>query len=250
MLCKIQDFVESFQDTIQILKWRRLSCIEDWKFLHHHWRQIFPWIILPINRLQTWDLILFWHQFRWYVEHLLKCKICDNCNGITNDLEIVSQEYRWFHCYSHEHSPNHGKFFSIFCNIGNSFLPFRTWSFIRFTNDLDSTDNSNSVSSFPMTNCWGLTFSWELIPSKRLDLSQSISSFFTDCAVPSRRISSWSGRTFRTILQEFLSGHPDRPYSCPLLQKPSTVVIQFWITCWKKKLYMNCSWQWWSEASN
>ena len=33
------------------------------------------------------------------------------------------------------------------------FCLFRTRSFTRFTNDLDSTDNSNSASSFPMTNC-------------------------------------------------------------------------------------------------
>ena len=92
------------------------------------------------------------------------------------------------------------------------FCLFRTWSFTRFTNDLDSTDNSNSVSSFPMTNCWGLTSSRELISSGRPHLSRSVSPFLTDCAVPSRRISSWPGRTFRTILQEVLSGRPDRSY--------------------------------------
>ena len=89
---------------------------------------------------------------------------------------------------------------------------FRTWSFTRFTNDLDSTSNSNSVSSFPMTKFWGLATSWELISSGRPDLSRSVSQFLTDCAVPSRRISSWSGRTFCTILQEVLSGCPERSY--------------------------------------
>ena len=92
------------------------------------------------------------------------------------------------------------------------FCLFRTWSFTRFTNDLDSTDNSTSVLSFPMTKFWGLASSWELILSGRPDLSRSVSPFLTDCAVPSRRISSWSGRTFRTILQEVLSGRPDRSY--------------------------------------
>ena len=64
------------------------------------------------------------------------------------------------------------------------FCLFRTWSFTRFTNDLESTDNSNSVSSFPRTNCWGLTSSWEEI-SGRPDLSRSVSPYLTDCAVPS-----------------------------------------------------------------
>ena len=51
---------------------------------------------------------------------------------------------------------------------------FRTWSFTRFTNDLDSTDNSNSVSSFPKTKFWGLATSWEMILSGRPDLSRSV----------------------------------------------------------------------------
>ena len=92
------------------------------------------------------------------------------------------------------------------------FCLFRTWSFARFTNDLDSTDNSNSVVSLPMTKFWGLATSWELISTSRPDLSRSISPYLTDCAVPSRRISSWSGRTFCTILQEILPGRPDRSY--------------------------------------
>ena len=39
-------------------------------------------------------------------------------------LEILSHEYCWFHCYSHKHSPNNRMFFSISCNVGNSFLSF------------------------------------------------------------------------------------------------------------------------------
>ena len=92
------------------------------------------------------------------------------------------------------------------------------------------------------------------ILSGRPDLSRSVSPFLTDCAVPSRRISSWSGRTFLTILQEVLSGRPDRSYVVvsvfPLLRRPNTVVIQFWITCWREAFHENCSWQWWSQASN
>ena len=132
-------------------------------------------------------------QSRRYVEHLFKCEICRVHNGLTIVQVVRSHEYCWFHCYSHEHSPNHRMFFFIFCNICNVFCLFRTSSFTRFTNDIDSTDNSNSASSFPMTNCWGHAFSWESI-SGRPDLPRGITSFTTDCAVPSWRFSSWENQ--------------------------------------------------------
>ena len=72
------------------------------------------------------------------------------------------------------------------------------------------------ASSLPLlaeSKFWELATSWELILSGSPDLSRSVSPFLTDCAVPSRRNSSWSGRTFRTILQEVSSGPPDRSYS-------------------------------------
>ena len=111
-------------------------------------------------------------------------------------------------------SQNIDCFHPIFCNIWNSFLssfshliiyPMHVWSY--------STDNSNSASSFPMTNCWGHASSWEST-SGRPDLSRDVSLFLTDCAIQSRRITSWEkpGRTFRIILQEVLSGRPDRSY--------------------------------------
>ena len=69
------------------------------------------------------------------------------------------------------------------------------------------------ASSLPLlaeSKLWELATSWELILSGSPDLSRNVSPFLTDCAVPSRRISSWSGRTFYTTLQEVLSGRPDR----------------------------------------
>ena len=83
-------------------------------------------------------------------------------NGLAIVQVIHSHKSYKFHCYSHAHS-NHGMFPSIFCTIWHSFLSFRTWSFARFTDDLDSTDTSNSVSSFPMANCCGHVHSWESI---------------------------------------------------------------------------------------
>ena len=64
-----------------------------------------------------------------------------------------------------------------------------------------------------MTNCWGRASSWESI-SGRPDLSRSVSSYLTDCAVPPWRISSWEkpGWVSRVALQEVPSGHPDGSY--------------------------------------
>ena len=118
---------------------------------------------------------------------------------------------------------------------------FRTCSFTRFTNDLDSTDNSNSVSSFPMTKLWALASSWELKSSGRPDLPRSTSLYLTDCAVPSRRIlsvirSNLSYPSARSFIKSPWS-IVRRDLSFPLLRRPSTVVIQFWITCWKEAFH-------------
>ena len=121
------------------------------------------------------------------------------------------------------------------------FCLFRTWSFTRFTNDLDSTDNSNSVVSLPMMKIWGIATPWELTFSSRPDISRSVSLYLTDCAVPSRR-------NFFVIRSNF-SYHSQwsfirppwsivrRSLSFPLLRRPSTVVILFWIICWREALH-------------
>ena len=177
------------------------------------WTQLFPWMILPTNFCNSeisscsdtyfvdmsniclsvrsvvfpMDWQLFWWFFPMKTVDFIVCLVI-------NIPQIIECS-----------SPSPEMLEILFCL-------FRTWSFTRFTNDLDSTDNSNSVSSFPMMKFWGLATSWELIISGRPDLSRSVSPFLTDGAVPSKRISSWSGRTFLTILQEVSSGRPDRSY--------------------------------------
>ena len=89
------------------------------------------------------------------------------------------------------------------------FCLFRTWSFTRFTNDLGSTDNSNSVSSCPMTNCWGLASSWELI------LSRSVTKcFFVPYGLRSSFENNFlvTSRTCCIASQEVLSSRTDRSY--------------------------------------
>ena len=204
---------------------------------------IFPWMFVPTNRFQIWDLILFRHQFRRYVEHLLQCEICSVHNGILIVLEILTHEYCWFHCYSHKTFTQIIEFSSpSLATLEILFCLFRTWSFTRFTNDLDSTDNSNSVSSFPMMKFWGSCH------CLRIDIIRSPWSI-TKCFSVTLRIARfrWDEflrdqvELFGPFSKKFYSGRPDRSYvvasAFPLLRRPSTVVIQFWIICWREALH-------------
>ena len=72
------------------------------------------------NCFQSRDLVLSCRC----VEHFFECEIFCVRDGKTIVQVILSHEYCLFHCYSHEHSPNHRMFFFFFCNIWNSFLSF------------------------------------------------------------------------------------------------------------------------------
>ena len=121
------------------------------------------------------------------------------------------------------------------------FCLFRTWSFTRLTNDLDSTDSSNSVSSFPMAKFWSLASSWELISSSRPDL-------VTKCFSVPYGLRGSVEKNFLVIRSNF-SYHSPRSFirspwsivrrslSFPLLRRPRTVIIQFWIICWREALH-------------
>ena len=100
----------------------------------------------------------------------------------------------------------------------------RTWSFTRFKNDLNSTD-SNSVASFPMTKFWGLATSWELIWSNRpLSVEKN---FF----VIWLNFSYHSPRSYKKSPCSIVC----RSLNSPLLRRPNTVIIQFWIPKMKKQ---------------
>ena len=73
-------------------------------------RQLFPWILSPVNIVQTIDLILFGHQFRRNVEHLYHCQIFCILDGMPIVWAILHHEYSWFQCYRHEHFPYHRMF--------------------------------------------------------------------------------------------------------------------------------------------
>ena len=100
-------------------------------------------MILPTNCFQSWYLILFRHQFCRHVEHLFQ--VWDlSCSQWNNNcfLVILSHEYQWFHVTATNipqimecSSPSRVTLEILFCR-------FRIWSFTRFTNDLDSADNS------------------------------------------------------------------------------------------------------------
>ena len=170
---------------------------------------------------------------------MFQCEVCRVHNGVTNVLLILSHEYYCFHCYNLNHSPNHRMFFSIFCNIRNSCL-FRTWSFTRFTNDLDSTDNSNPALSFPMTNCWGHAFSWDIRSPRSVTrcflvpngLRGSVETNFL--MRETRSNSSYhSPRRFIRSLRSLVC----LKISFPFLRRPSAVVIPLWVSCWREAFH-------------
>ena len=91
-----------------------------------------------------------------------------------------------------------------------------------------------------MTNCWGLASSWESIAG-RPDRSRGVSSFLTDCAVPSRRISSWPKSNFSYHFPRIFY-KSSRSLVClnisfPLLRRPSAVVIPLWVACWREAFH-------------
>ena len=123
---------------------------------------------------------------------------------------------------SHEHSPNYWMLFSGICNVRHSFCPLRTWSFTLFT---------NSAATLPMTKFSESATSWALA------LSGCHDPYLTDCASPSRRVSVSMMTT--NLLYHTPGSFIRFPWSIvcrnlifPLLRRPSTVIIQFWITCW------------------
>ena len=106
MQCLIGGSRSPFQDTIQNLKIGRFFCAEDWWFVHHQSRQIFPWRAFQVNCLHSIDLIwMFGHQFFGYVEHLFHCHIFWILDGIPIVWVILLHAYRCLQCWRHEHSP-------------------------------------------------------------------------------------------------------------------------------------------------
>ena len=181
-------------------------------FITDQW-QIFPWMIFPTNCFQSRDFILLRHQSCRNVEHLFKCEICCVRDGMTIVQVILFHEYCWFPCYNHEHSPNHRMFLSIFCNIWNSFLsfphliihPIHEWSWFHL----------QFLFCFIVSNDKLLWLCFSLrINIGSPDLSRGVTSFTTDCAVPSCWVSSWEkpGWDSRVVPQEVTSGLPDRSH--------------------------------------
>ena len=145
--------------------------------------------------------------------------------GLQWNYDCLGNSFTWIsliHRHSHKYSPTHGMFSPSSVTLEILICLFRTWSFTRFTNDLNSTDNSKSVSSFTMTNCWGLSSSWELILSSR----------FHHDGFPRERnqvefLVSLSKKVHRVSISLV---HLN--ISFPLLRRPSRVIITLGEACW------------------
>ena len=139
----IGDSRKTYRDTTHNLKRVDFCALEiDNSFITYQ-RLTFPMNGLSQPIFHSRDLMLFRDSFE-DVEHLFECEVFCIRDGMTIVQVILSHEYCWFHCYRHEHS-------HISKNVLLHLLQHWkfTLSFTRFTNDLDSTDNSNSVSWLP-----------------------------------------------------------------------------------------------------
>ena len=93
-------------------------------------------------------------KMRFFLVFLMECKLseqffpmkADACNVENMNIHHIKE------CFSP---------FSVTL-IENRFCLVRTWSYTLLKNDPDSTDNSDSVSSFPMTNCCGFVSLWRM----------------------------------------------------------------------------------------
>ena len=167
-------------------------------------------------------------------------EICRVHNGVPIVLVILSHEYCWFLCYSHKHSPNHRMFFSIFCNIRNSFLsfshliihPIHEWSWFYWQFQFCLIVSTDEL----LRPCLSL----------RIDIIRSPRSA-TRCFVVPYGLRGSVVKSFlvRETRSNF-SCHSPRSFirslrslaclntSFPFLRRPSAVVIPLWVACWRE----------------
>ena len=106
-------------NTLTFVRWRLTTLSSPINDKHVHEE-------ISFHCLHSVDFVwLFGHQFRKCVAHLFHCEIFCILDGMPSVWVILSHEYRWFHCWKHEHSPFHRKFFRCLCNIHRrSVMPF------------------------------------------------------------------------------------------------------------------------------
>ena len=172
----------------------------DDSFVTNQW-QIFLWVFFPKNQIHFEDLILFPHQFCWYVEHFLQCEIWCIHDGILIVLQILTHECRCIDRHSQKHSPNYRMFFSFVCNVAHSFLSFSHLII-------------HSIHEFCCITSHGETFGGHFLRVDITSLPRRVTKWFS---VPyglrtSVEKSCFVMRTCCNILQEALSECPD--WSC------------------------------------
>ena len=199
-------------------------------FVTNQW-QLFPWMIFPINFVHVISLFLFAHQFFWDVEHFLQGEICGILDGVLIIQEILSHECRRIHRCSHEHSPNYWMLFTWLCNVRHSFLSFSNliFYFIHKFCCVTSHDESFGI-------CLFLVFSTIRLPRSitkylsapcglRISVEKSIFMMRTNLL---HRIPRSFLRFPRSIVR--------RSPTFPLLRRPRSTIILFWITCWWRSI--------------
>ena len=189
--------------------------------------------VSPTNRIHIWDLILFCYEFRRYVEHMLTCEICSIHNEILIVLEFLPM------------------------NVADSIVTaINIHQIIEFSSTLPATLEffSRLIIYFIHDCSWfyrqfqfcfivshgGILRSCHVLRIDIIRLPWSITKCFS---VPYGLRGSVENNFF--VIRSNSSYHPRslnksllsivrRSFSFPLLRKPSTVVIQFWIICWRE----------------
>ena len=169
------------------------------------------------------------------MSNICLCETCVVHNGVTSVLVILSQEYGWFHCYSHKHS-----------QVTECFSPFSHLIITRFTNHLDSTDNSHFcfiVSNDEMLrpcNFWRIAIKSPRCVTRCFLVHNGLRSSVVKSFLVRETRSNFSCRPPRSFIRS------PRSVVClkigfPLLRWQSTVVNTHWRACWREpfhKLFM------------
>ena len=211
----------SYQDTTQNLKRRTPLCFEDWWFFLHQPKTSISMNYFPNICFQSRDLIL------------------SDCNFADPTIVqvILSHENCWIQWYTHEHSPYHRMFLSIFSNI-------HRWSFV-----FSALDHSHClrIIRIPLTLLILFhRFQWSLWSYFSLryhnGLLRSLTRFCLEHdGLPSSIVlgllmkGTWLGlvslspRSYngldRSITHRFVS--------FPLLRRPRFVIIPLWVPWWE-----------------
>ena len=140
-------------------------------------------------------------------------------------------ECRCIHRHCHKNSPNYWMFLSWACNVGHYFLSFSHLIiyFIHKFCCITSHDEICGICLFLRADTIKLPWSITKYPSVPYGLRSSVEKSFS---VMRTNLLYHTPRSFIRLPWSIVR----RNLTFPLLRRPSTVIIQFWIICWRESI--------------